>query len=159
MVRKLKRTESLKKRYFGELLTEKEIKKHAVKSRFGTQDLEEISQKELAGHIVNSFIKWSAKLDIPEDKMQNLSIIKGEGKDFWAKYYPKNESWHFRMAMKSLPIDIIDYLVLKELCHYHIQDGGEEFQALILKHMPDYPEKLKKLQEIEELGEKWLTNR
>lgn len=159
MVRKLKRTESLKRRYFGELLTEKEIKKHAVKSKFGTQDLEEIYQKELAGHIVNSFIKWSAKLDIPEDKMQNLSIIKGEGKDFWAKYYPQNETWQFRMAMGSLPIDIIDYLVLQELCHYHIKEEGEEFQALMSKHMPDCTEKSERLREIEELGEKWLTNR
>lgn len=159
MVRKLKRIESLKRRYFGELLSEKEIKKHAMKSKFGTQDLEEIYQKELAGHIVNSFIKWSTQLDIPEDKMQNLSIIKGEGRDFWARYYPQNETWQFRMAMGSLPIDIIDCLVLQELCHYHIQGEGEEFQTLILKHMPDYPEKLERLQEIEELGEKWLTNR
>ena len=159
MVRKIKKSNPLKRRYFGELLSEKEIKAHSIKSSFGTQDLEEIYQKELAGHIVNSFIKWSSELDIPEEKIQNLSIIKAYGEKYWARYYSENEMWQFRTAMGSLPIDIIDCLVLQELCHYHIADGGEEFQALVLKHMPDYHDKLKKLEEIEGLGEEWLTNK
>ena len=159
MVRKIKTTKTLKKRYFGELLSEKEIKAHAMKSRFGTQDMEEIYQKELAGHIVNSFIKWSSKLNIPEDKIQNLSIIKAHGEKYWARYYPKTQTWQFRTAMGSLPIDIIDYLVLQELCHYHIEGNGEEFQALLLKHMPDCHKKLERLKEIEGIGEAWLTNK
>jgi len=159
MVRKIKTTKTLKRRYFGELLSEKEIKAHAIKSKFGTQDLEEIYQKELAGHIINSFIKWSSKLDIPEEKIQNLSIVKAYGEKYWARYYPEREAWQFRIVMGNLPIDIIDYLVLQELCHYHIQGNGEEFQALMLKHMPDYQKKSERLEEIEALGEKWLTNR
>lgn len=159
MVRRVKTKKTLKRRYFGELLSEKEIKTHAIKSNFGTQDIDEIYQKELAGHIVNSFIKWSSKLDIPQDKIQNLSIIKAQGEEYWARYYPKTETWQFRTAMGNLPIDIIDYLVLHELCHYHIHDEGEEFQALLLKHMPDHHKKLERLKEFEGLGEEWLTGK
>lgn len=159
MVRKIKTTKALKRRYFGELLSEKEIKAHAMKSKFGTQDLEEIYQKELAGHIINSFIKWGSKLDIPEEKIQNLSIIKAYGEKYWARYYPEREAWQFRISMGSLPVEIIDYLVLQELCHYHIQGNGEEFQALMLKHMSDYQKKSERLKEIEGLGEEWLSNK
>lgn len=149
----------MKRRYFGELLSEKEIKAHAAKSKFGTQDLEEIYQKELAGHIVNSFIKWSSKLGIPEEKIQNLNIIKAYGEKYWARYYPEKKVWQFRTAMGCLPVDIIDCLVLQELCHYYIADSGEEYLALVLKHMSDYQDKLKRLEEIEKLGEQWLTNK
>lgn len=158
MARKIKKEKS-KRGYFGEFLTDSEIKKHAVKSNFGTQDLDEIYQKELAGHIVNFFIKWSAKLEIPEDMMKNLSIIKDESKNYWAKYDPREKLWKFNLKMKVLPVDIIDYLVLEVLTHYRMIYSNVEFEAVMQENMIDYLERLKRLEEIEVLEDKEMTEK
>lgn len=158
MARKIKKEKS-KRRYFGELLTDSEIKKHAVKSNFGTQDLDEIYQKELAGHIVNFFIKWSSKLDISEDMMKNLSIVEGDTGHYWAKYEPREKLWKFNLKMKVLPVDIIDYLVLEVLTHYHMIYSNVEFESVMQENMNDYSERLKRLEEIEALGDRWMTGK
>lgn len=150
MVRRIKSAAAVKRRYFGELLTDKEIRKHAVKNNFKTDILEEIYQKELAGHIVNFFMKWSSVLDISEKMIENLRIVEKDEKNYWAKYDPASKLWKFRLSMGILPIDIIDYLVLEVLCHYHMISNNVDFEEVMLEKMPDYKERSEKLKEIED---------
>ena len=155
MTRKIKKEKS-KRKYFGELLTDREIKKHAVKSNFGTQDLEEIYQKELAGHIVNFFMKHSTDLEIPEAMIQNLRITQNQ--NTFAKYDPRTKLWEFDLSMGSLPIDIIEYIVLEVLCHHYMITNNGEFEEIMSKILVNYKEIENKLKEITSSANDCLSN-
>lgn len=157
MVRRLKSKKTIKRRYFGELLTEREIKAHALKSQFSTQNIDEIYQKELAGHIVNSFLKWSPKLGIKNEMIERLNITQERDGAPLAHFNTQDKTWHFSSQMAYLPIDLVDYLVLRELCHYHVSSEEESYHILISGYMPDYKEREKRLTEILNMGEDYLT--
>lgn len=159
MVRRIKSKKTLKKRYFGELLTEKEIKSHGLKSNFGTNSIEEIYQKELAGHIVNFFIKWGEKLDIPQEKIDNLKIVDSSSEKYLSRYNVLKGIWEFKDKMKYIPIDIIDYLTLYALAEFIAIRDGKDILEVVGTNMPDYKERVATLEEIENLGVNYLSQR
>ncbi len=48
---------------------------------------------------------------------------------------------HFHWKCMMVPVKIIDYLVVHELCHMHIRDHSGDFWNEVEKVMPDYQER------------------
>lgn len=58
----------------------------------------------------------------------------------------KNINYNVRLML--MPIDIIDYIVVHELCHLVYLNHSKEYWQLVEKHMPDYKEREKKLKAL-----------
>lgn len=165
MVRRLKKIkntqikESSKVRFFGELMTEKEIIQYAKEKRYHVKNINDVYYRELIVHLDNFLRYWGDHLEIPSEELTNISLLKfGSGcNGFWALYRPEKGEWEFQAAISFLPVPIIEYIVLHELCHYHHGGHGEEFHGLIKKHMPDYLERKKELEEIDEIFLRWIS--
>jgi|GEM_PF-2215777 len=160
--KKLKKTQIKKPsklRFFGELMTVEEIIQYAKDKKYGVENINDIYYKELFV-ILNNFLSyWGSWLDIPLEELTNISLLKfGSGySGFWALYRPEKGEWEFQAAISFLPVSLIEYIVLHELCHYHYGGHGQEFQKLMEKHMPDYLEREKELEEIDKVFLRWIS--
>lgn len=68
------------------------------------------------------------------------SVKVKEQKKRWGSCTGKNEilmNWKLIMA----PLDVIDYVVVHELCHLYIRDHSPRYWELVEKHMPNWKEK------------------
>jgi predicted metal-dependent hydrolase len=52
------------------------------------------------------------------------------------------------MHLINLDGNLIDYVILHELCHTVEKNHSARFWALVEKHMPDYKERRKKLKNV-----------
>jgi len=57
----------------------------------------------------------------------------------------------FNKKMVSLPIDLIEYIIVHELTHIKIKNHSKDFWNFVAKYIPDYKEKIKKLRGIEKV--------
>ncbi len=58
----------------------------------------------------------------------------------WASYSPKgNLAFHWKCMMA--PLTVIDYLVVHELCHFHVLDHTDASWNEVDKILPDYRER------------------
>ena len=68
-------------------------------------------------------------------------LVKNILKSRWASL-TKNNSIHFSRHLIKAPEDIIDYIVLHEICHLKIKGHSHHYWALLYRYMPDYQEKI-----------------
>ena len=53
-----------------------------------------------------------------------------------------NDSLHFSFRLIFAPQEVIEYVVVHELCHTFHKDHSDKFWKLVKKHIPDYEQKL-----------------
>jgi len=58
-----------------------------------------------------------------------------------------NSTINYSLRLVLLPWDVIDYVIIHELIHIDIKDHSRRFYARLLKLLPDYAEREKKLKE------------
>lgn len=119
-----------------------------------TQKLSEESRKQA---IKETLIKWYRQrfTEIVKERIEKYSlqlkvtpykvVIKNQ-KTIWGSCSKKgniNLNWRLVMA----PIDIIDYVVIHELCHLRIMNHSKDFWNLVESILPDYYEKRNWLKE------------
>src|SRR6185312_12477776 len=67
-----------------------------------------------------------------------MEIVESKAK--WGRYSSdRNLAFNYRLAMA--PIDVIDYVVIHELCHIHHMNHDRSFWRRVGSIMPDYKEK------------------
>ncbi|MGA8912038.1 MAG: M48 family metallopeptidase [Nitrososphaeraceae archaeon] len=54
----------------------------------------------------------------------------------------KEGSLNLNVNLLKAPGDIVDYIILHELCHLKIKEHSHHYWDLVHKHMPDYHEKI-----------------
>jgi predicted metal-dependent hydrolase len=54
----------------------------------------------------------------------------------------KDGAIHFSVDLLKAPTDVIDYMILHELCHLRIKGHSHRFWDLVHRFMPDYQEKI-----------------
>jgi predicted metal-dependent hydrolase len=81
--------------------------------------------------------KFSQKLSVVVPKI----ILKRNLKSRWASL-TKKRSINFNMHLIKAPSDVIDYIVLHELCHLKIKEHSHHYWDLVYKYMPDYRDKI-----------------
>jgi predicted metal-dependent hydrolase len=72
--------------------------------------------------------------------------VKNSLKSRWASLTKKN-SINFSMHLIKAPQDVIDYIVLHEICHLKIKGHSHHYWDLIYRYMPNYQDKIE-----------WLNN-
>jgi len=81
---------------------------------------------------------WSARLGI------SMPPVKyGNQKTRWGVCTSKGIILNIRLAMA--PVDLIEYVVVHELCHMIHHNHSKKFWGLVGQMLPDYPEKLARL--------------
>jgi predicted metal-dependent hydrolase len=80
---------------------------------------------------------YSQKLGV---KVQKI-LIKDNLKSRWASLTRKG-STNFNMHLIKAPQDVIDYIVLHEICHLRIKGHSYHYWDLVYRYMPNYREKL-----------------
>jgi predicted metal-dependent hydrolase len=72
--------------------------------------------------------------------VQNISI-KSSLKSRWASL-TKTDSINFNMHLIKAPQEVIDYIVLHEVCHLKIKGNSHHYWDLVYRYMPNYQEKI-----------------
>lgn len=125
----------------GSLNTEDKFKlfgeyKNLPEFSIAKEDLEKFYRKELQGYLKISLNKYAKILGV---KYKNFRI--NNVKTSWGTCNSKKELT-FNVKLAMAPFDVIDYVVLHELCHIVHMNHDRSFWNLVGKIMPDY--KLKK---------------
>jgi predicted metal-dependent hydrolase len=72
--------------------------------------------------------------------IQKISV-KNSLKSRWASL-TKNDSINFNMHLAKAPQDVIDYIVLHEICHLKIRGHSHHYWALLYRYMSNYQSKI-----------------
>jgi predicted metal-dependent hydrolase len=62
-------------------------------------------------------------------------------KDRWGSI-TKDDVINLNVNLLKAPEDVIDYIILHELCHLRIKEHSHHYWSLIYKHMPNYQQKI-----------------
>jgi predicted metal-dependent hydrolase len=81
--------------------------------------------------------KYTQKVGV---NIQKISVKSGL-KSRWASLTKKN-SINFNMHLIKAPLEIIDYIVLHEICHLKIRGHSHHYWDLLYGYMPTYKEKI-----------------
>jgi predicted metal-dependent hydrolase len=68
-------------------------------------------------------------------------LIKSNLKSRWASLTRKG-SINFNMNLIKAPQDVIDYIVLHEICHLRIRGHSHHYWDLVYRYMPNYQDKI-----------------
>ena len=85
----------------------------------------------------NKVNEISSKLGI--DKPKQISIKKLKNR--WGSLTPSG-TINLNLNLLKAPSDIIDYIILHELCHFKIKEHSHHYWDLVYRHMPNYREKI-----------------
>jgi len=110
--------------------------------------LVKLSPEELSGHIRRAFIHWMAQMAAKQsthymDKYADLyqlhprSITIKEQKSRWGSCGIHNDinlNWLLILA----PAEVLEYVVVHELCHIQERNHSAAFWLLVTKHCPNY---------------------
>ena len=53
----------------------------------------------------------------------------------------KKDTLNFNRNLMKAPTDIIDYIIIHELCHLKIKEHSHHYWDLVRKYVPDYQDK------------------
>ncbi|MFH0968528.1 MAG: SprT family zinc-dependent metalloprotease [Methanobacteriota archaeon] len=103
------------------------------------RQLLELLLRKTIHEVSNPLIQlWSSRLGI------SMPMVKyGNQKTRWGVCTSKGIILNIRLAMA--PVDLIEYVVVHELCHIIHHNHSKKFWGLVGQMLPDYPEKLARL--------------
>jgi predicted metal-dependent hydrolase len=87
---------------------------------------------------MNKVKSYSEKLGI--ENVEKISIKKLKNR--WGSMSKNGRTINLNVYLLKASEDIIDYIVLHELCHLKIKEHSHHFWDLLHKFMPDYQEKI-----------------
>lgn len=90
---------------------------------------------------------WVEKMQIKKPVVQV-----GNAKGRWGVCYPTKSLVRFSVIAITLPKDLIDLVVVHELCHFFYQNHSKDFKNELVKWMPDYLVKEKRFKELDKAG-------
>lgn len=90
---------------------------------------------------MDEYLKYSFIL--PKPKI----VIKKAKRRWGACFHTKNKVT-FNLALVHLDKELIDYVIVHELCHFIQPNHSREFYREVEKRMPDYKERRKKLRNV-----------
>ena len=85
--------------------------------------------------------RYSHELNV---KLQKIAIKKLKGR--WGSLTKDGKTMSVNINLFKTPNDVIEYVVLHELCHLKIKEHSHHYWDLVRKFMPNYEEKIKWLE-------------
>ena len=81
--------------------------------------------------------KCSEKTGIPIERINIKNLRKR-----WGSLTKDKKTINLNVNLLKAPDDVLDYIILHELCHVKINDHSHHFWNLVRKYMPSYQEKI-----------------
>lgn len=100
----------------------------------------ELIKSELKHYLEERVAYWEEKLDVVCTYLSIRAM-----KTRWGSCTPSTGRIRFNLYLSLLPKDLIDYVVLHELCHLIEANHQKGFYTLLAKYCPDYEKKRKLL--------------
>ncbi|HNW44266.1 MAG TPA: M48 family metallopeptidase [Elusimicrobiales bacterium] len=111
--------------------------RRAYRTRPGTP-----AEQKLAKEIITASVaRWAAALDLEYNRVS----IKDQRTVWGSCSVKKNLNFYWRLA--AAPVEILDYLVIHELCHLREMNHSKRFWDLVRRACPDYPARRKWLRD------------
>lgn len=98
----------------------------------------EILKKEIENYLP----KWEKRTGLYCDSWQTKYMTTR-----WGTCNINTKKLWFNLQLAKKPVDCIEYIILHELAHLKVKNHGDEFVAILDKHMPYWRETKKKLNE------------
>ena len=111
------------------------------------------SKNVTAQYVEKLYEHWLMKIAHPvfknkiESYSEKLGVTKPEKivirklKNRWGSIGKKGDTINLNVNLIKAPEDVINYLVLHEMCHLRIKEHSHHYWDLLHKFMPDYEEK------------------
>lgn len=81
--------------------------------------------------------RWSEELDIDVESINIKNLRKR-----WGSLAKDKKTINLNLNLLKAPDDVIDYILLHELCHTKIGDHSHHYWDLVRRYMPSYQEKI-----------------
>jgi len=81
--------------------------------------------------------KCSEKTGIPIERINIKNLRKR-----WGSLTKDKKTINLNVNLLKAPDDVLDYIILHELCHVKINDHSHHYWDLVRKYMPSYQEKI-----------------
>ena len=90
---------------------------------------------------IKYYIENLFDLEMPEIEIKKL-------KSRWGACFPKQNKVSFNLVLVHLDKELIDYVIIHELCHFIWLNHSKQFYHEIEKRLPDYKVREQRLKEI-----------
>jgi len=87
--------------------------------------------------ILKTKVETYTQLEVDVPKI----LIKSGLKSRWASLTRKG-SINFNMHFLKAPQDVVDYIILHEICHLKIKGHSHHYWDLVYRYMPNYQDKI-----------------
>jgi predicted metal-dependent hydrolase len=111
-----------------------------------------LTEEELAAEVIRFYTKMSKQVTKERTKLyqervkatpKSIQIDKISNR--WGSCNSKREiTYHYLIS--TLPMELIDYIVVHELCHLHHLNHDRSFWRKVGSILPDYKERMKRLE-------------
>jgi predicted metal-dependent hydrolase len=111
------------------------------------------NSKRLIKNLYESWLLDNARI-ILKEKVERCSKKTGIGvegikiknlRKRWGSITKDKKAINLNVNLLKAPDDVIDYIILHELCHVKINDHSHHYWDLVRKYMPNYQEKIDRL--------------
>lgn len=97
--------------------------------------------KEELYPVVKSMVEfWADKMQVEYNEIKIKKV-----KSIWGSFSTKNKNVTFNSALATKPYNIIEYIVVHELCHSKYPNHGKGFKKMLTFFMPDWEIRKKEL--------------
>src|SRR5918996_520774 len=108
------------------------------------------NSKKLIKSLYESWLLDNAQITLKE-KVERCSKETGIGiegikiknlRKIWGSLTKDKKTINLNVSLLKAPNDVVDYIILHELCHVKINDHSHHYWDLVRKYMPSYQEKI-----------------
>ena len=99
--------------------------------------------------ILNKYLEFKIKEYLKSNFSLNMPVIQIKKlKARWGACFSNQNKVCFNLVLVHLEKELIDYVIVHELCHFIQPNHSKLFYQEVQKRLPDYKEREKKLKEI-----------
>lgn len=87
--------------------------------------------------------KWAdlLKVELSEVRIKHVH-------SYWGKCFPHSRRVYFALRLAKYPPEVIEYIVVHELLHFHIHNHGKSFHQTMDRLLPDWRLRDKQLKKV-----------
>lgn len=110
------------------------------------QNIQEVVENYLKAILMAYITEYIKQRQNVISRVPEITIRKMKSR--WGSCFTTRNKVSFNFALVHLDRDLIDYVIVHELCHFIEANHSPLFYQEVEKHMPDYKQRIKRLKEV-----------